>query len=95
MVRVFGPLFLFARLFARFACCAPGCRQEVNLPGHIVKDIEAGLGQPSKKLFVAAQSVIWRLINADTFPKFLQSPEYKMVMCHLLSRAPVKRQEQC
>lgn len=63
----------------------------MNLPGHIVKDIEAGLGQPSKKLFVAAQSVIWRLINADTFPKFLQSPEYKMVMFHLLSRAPVKR----
>src|SRR5206468_3698129 len=54
---------------------------EVNLPGHVYKEIQDELssGHVTKKLFLSAQKVIWRLMHADTFPRFLVSPEYRSV----------------
>ena len=74
-------------------------KQQVNLPGHIYREIEenlaacsntgAGTGAtgtagssssgvaPSKKLFLSASTAIFRLMAADTFPRFLSSPEYR------------------
>ena len=61
---------------SRWCVC---CSHQVNLPSHIYKEIEEGLARPSKRLFFSAQQVIFRLMNADTFPKFLQGPEYRAV----------------
>lgn len=69
-------------------------KQQVNLPGWIVREIEENLAAcstnaggaagssssgvgPSKKLFLSASTAIFRLMAADTFPRFLSSPEYR------------------
>lgn len=64
---------------------------QVNLDSHLIEEVKEGLKEPNHFTFYAAQQEIFRLMRADSYPRFLKSEYYLMVSRE--ANNPVKGQE--
>jgi hypothetical protein len=55
----------------------PKSAYELNIEGRLKNELQANLRTPNRHAFEACQQSIWKLLEHDCFPKFLQSQKYK------------------
>ncbi|XP_039929222.1 regulator of G-protein signaling 18 [Hirundo rustica] len=66
--------------------------KEVNLDFHIKELTRQGMGQPLRGTFDAAQSRVYRLMEQDSYPRFLSSALYRgLLRGRAPGRAPPRR----
>ncbi|NXN83341.1 RGS18 protein, partial [Bombycilla garrulus] len=66
--------------------------KEVNLDFHIKEVTSQSMGQPVHNTFDAAQSTVYRLMEQDSYPRFLRSAPYlSLLQGRDPARAPLRR----
>ncbi|KAM7046857.1 regulator of G-protein signaling 18 isoform 1-T1 [Acridotheres tristis] len=66
--------------------------KEVNLDFHTKEVTSQSMGQPGRSTFEAAQSTVYRLMEQDSYPRFLRSAPYLgMLQGRAPARAPLRR----
>lgn len=59
---------------------------QINISSSVKQDILAGMKKPHKNLFKNAQDEIFKLLEFDTYPKFIASPEYELLRTSLVNQ---------
>ncbi|NXQ39793.1 regulator of G-protein signaling 18-like isoform X2 [Catharus ustulatus] len=66
--------------------------KEVNLDFHTREVTSRSMGQPERSTFEAAQSTVYRLMEQDSYPRFLRSAPYLgLLQGRAPARAPLRR----
>ncbi|NXD40565.1 RGS18 protein, partial [Copsychus sechellarum] len=66
--------------------------KEVNLDFHTKEATSRSMGQPARGTFEAAQSTVYRLMEQDSYPRFLRSAPYLgLLQGRAPARAPLRR----
>ncbi|XP_030082652.1 regulator of G-protein signaling 18 isoform X2 [Serinus canaria] len=66
--------------------------KEVNLDFHTKEATSQSMGQPLRNTFDAAQSTVYRLMEQDSYPRFLCSAAYRgLLQGRPAARAPLRR----
>ncbi|XP_066048068.1 regulator of G-protein signaling 18 isoform X3 [Chamaea fasciata] len=66
--------------------------KEVNLDFHTKEATSQSIGQPLRSTFDAAQSTVYRLMEQDSYPRFLSSALYRsLLQGRAPARAPLRR----
>lgn len=66
--------------------------KEVNLDFHTREVTSRSMGQPVRSTFEAAQSTVYRLMEQDSYPRFLRSAPYLgLLQGRAPARAPLRR----
>ncbi|XP_038000914.1 regulator of G-protein signaling 18-like isoform X2 [Motacilla alba alba] len=66
--------------------------KEVNLDFHTKEVTSQSMGQPLRSTFDAAQSTVYRLMEQDSYPRFLRSAPYlRLLQGRPAARAPLRR----
>ncbi|XP_064283501.1 regulator of G-protein signaling 18 isoform X4 [Passer domesticus] len=66
--------------------------KEVNLDFHTKEVTSQSMGQPLRSTFDAAQSTVYRLMEQDSYPRFLRSAPYLgLLQARPAARAPLRR----
>jgi hypothetical protein len=67
---------------------------ELNVPGSLRKELVELVKTPSKSTFNAAQASVWKVMEHDSFPKFLQSDKLKNFKGCRYSHHPLTRSQE-
>lgn len=66
--------------------CGENAKLQVNLPGDMLAEIKAAMGNPDPRIFVAAQEEVVSMMESDVYARYLRTDEGKTSIAALIAR---------